>query len=95
MLAQSIAHYRIQAKIGAGGMGEVYRATDTRLSRDVAIKVLPEALSRDPERMARLEREAKVLTSLNHPNIASILWPRRIERRPCTGYGAGGRTDAG
>jgi WD40 repeat protein len=72
MLAQTIAHYRIQAKIGAGGMGEVYRATDTRLSRDVAIKVLPEALARDAERMARFEREAKVLASLNHPNIASI-----------------------
>jgi len=72
MEAQSIAHYRIQAKIGAGGMGEVYRATDTRLSRDVAIKVLPQALARDNERMARFEREAKVLASLNHPNIASI-----------------------
>ncbi len=72
MLAQTIAHYRIQAKIGAGGMGEVYRATDTRLNRDVAIKVLPEALARDAERMARFEREAKVLASLSHPNIASI-----------------------
>jgi len=72
MLAQSIAHYRIQGKIGAGGMGEVYRATDTRLGRDVALKVLPEAFARDPERMVRFEREAKVLASLNHPNIASI-----------------------
>jgi Tol biopolymer transport system component len=72
MIAQTIAHYRVQEKIGAGGMGEVYRATDTRLNRDVAIKVLPEALARDAERMARFEREAKVLASLNHPNIASI-----------------------
>jgi serine/threonine-protein kinase len=72
MLAQTIANYRILAKIGAGGMGEVYRATDTRLNRDVAIKVLPEALARDGDRMARFEREAKVLASLNHPNIASI-----------------------
>jgi serine/threonine-protein kinase len=72
MLAQTIAHYRIQAKIGAGGMGEVYRATDSRLGRDVALKVLPEAFARDAERMARFEREAKVLASLNHPNIASI-----------------------
>lgn len=72
MLAQTIAHYRVQGKIGAGGMGEVYRATDTRLGRDVAIKVLPEALARDAERMGRFEREAKVLASLNHPNIASI-----------------------
>jgi serine/threonine-protein kinase len=72
MLAQTIAHYRIEAKIGAGGMGEVYRATDTRLNRDVAIKVLPEAFAVDATRMVRLEREAKVLASLNHPNIATI-----------------------
>ena len=72
MLAQTIAHYRIQSKIGAGGMGEVYRATDSRLGRDVALKVLPEAFARDAERMVRFEREAKVLASLNHPNIASI-----------------------
>jgi len=72
MLAQTIAHYRIQEKIGAGGMGEVYRATDGRLGRDVALKVLPEAFARDAERMLRFEREAKVLASLNHPNIASI-----------------------
>jgi tRNA A-37 threonylcarbamoyl transferase component Bud32 len=68
----SIAHYRVQAKIGAGGMGEVYRAQDTRLGRDVALKLLPEKFARDNERMARFEREAKVLASLNHPNIASI-----------------------
>src|SRR5712692_5988464 len=72
MLAQTIAHYRIQAKIGAGGMGEVYRATDSRLGRDVALKVLPEAFARDAERMARFEREAQVLAALNHPQIASI-----------------------
>jgi eukaryotic-like serine/threonine-protein kinase len=72
MIARTIAHYRIQEKIGAGGMGEVYRATDSRLGRDVALKVLPEAFARDAERMARFEREAKVLASLNHPNIASI-----------------------
>jgi serine/threonine-protein kinase len=67
-----IAHYRVQEKIGAGGMGEVYRAYDTRLGRSVALKVLPEAFAHDAERMARFEREAKVLASLNHPNIASI-----------------------
>jgi eukaryotic-like serine/threonine-protein kinase len=72
MIGESIAHYRITAKIGAGGMGEVYRATDTKLGRDVAIKVLPAAVARDPERMARFEREAKVLAALNHPNIAAI-----------------------
>ena len=64
--------YEISAPLGAGGMGEVYRATDTKLGRDVAIKVLPEAFAADPERMARFEREAKVLASLNHPNIGAI-----------------------
>jgi len=64
--------YEILAPIGAGGMGEVYRAKDTKLQRDVAIKVLPAALAQDPERLARFEREAKVLASLNHPNIAQI-----------------------
>src|SRR5262245_42574110 len=64
--------YKIIAAIGAGGMGEVYRATDTHLGRDVAIKVLPETFAQDPERVARFEREAKTLASLNHPNIAII-----------------------
>jgi Tol biopolymer transport system component/predicted Ser/Thr protein kinase len=64
--------YEILAPIGAGGMGEVYRAKDTKLDRDVAIKVLPAALAQDPERLARFEREAKVLAALNHPNIAQI-----------------------
>ncbi len=64
--------YEITGAIGAGGMGEVYRARDPKLGRDVAIKVLPEAFARDPDRMARFQREAKVLASLDHPNIASI-----------------------
>src|SRR6202140_2054097 len=64
--------YEILAPIGAGGMGEVYRARDTKLKRDVAIKVLPEAFAREAERMARFQREAEVLASLNHPNIAAI-----------------------
>ena len=64
--------YEILAPIGAGGMGEVYRAKDTKLDREVAVKVLPAALAQDPERLARFEREAKVLASLNHPNIAQI-----------------------
>ena len=68
----SIAHYRITSKLGEGGMGAVYRATDTKLNRDVAIKVLPEAFAADAGRMARFEREAQVLASLNHPNIATI-----------------------
>ena len=64
--------YEILAPLGAGGMGEVYRAKDTKLDREVAIKVLPDALARDPSRLARFEREAKVLASLNHSNIAQI-----------------------
>ena len=64
--------YEILVPLGKGGMGEVYRARDTRLERDVAIKILPEALARDPERLARFDREAKVLASLNHPNIATV-----------------------
>src|SRR5205823_3152866 len=69
---QTIAHYRITAKLGEGGMGEVWRATDTKLGRDVAVKVIPETFARDFDRMARFQREAQVLASLNHPNIASI-----------------------
>jgi eukaryotic-like serine/threonine-protein kinase len=68
----SIGHYRIVAKLGEGGMGAVYRATDTKLNRDVAIKVLPPAFAEDAARMARFEREAQVLASLNHANIAAI-----------------------
>ena len=64
--------YQVLACIGVGGMGEVYRATDTKLKRDVALKVLPEAFARDAERMARFQREAEVLAALNHPNIAAI-----------------------
>src|SRR5271163_2958813 len=72
MIGHIIAHYRITAKLGAGGMGEVYRARDTKLDREVAIKILPDALAQDPDRLARFEREAKVLASLNHPSIAQI-----------------------
>ena len=72
MIGQTIAHYTITEKIGEGGMGEVYRATDTKLKRDVALKVLPESFTQDPQRMARFTREAQVLASLNHPNIGAI-----------------------
>src|ERR1039458_8885955 len=68
----TIAHYRITSKLGEGGMGEVYRARDAKLNRDVAIKVLPAAFANDAQYMARFEREAQVLASLNHPNIAQI-----------------------
>lgn len=62
----------ILAKLGHGGMGEVYRARDTRLKRDVAIKVLPDGFARDPDRLSRFEREAALLATLNHPNVAAI-----------------------
>src|SRR5580704_14503567 len=67
-----LGSYQIVAPLGAGGMGEVYRAHDQRLNRDVAIKVLPDLSAGDPERLARFEREAQVLAALNHPNIAQI-----------------------
>jgi Tol biopolymer transport system component len=72
LIGRILAHYRITAAIGAGGMGEVYRATDTKLGREVAIKVLPAEMASDPERLARFEREAKLLASLNHTNIAHV-----------------------
>lgn len=64
-----LLHYRLLKPLGAGGMGVVWKAIDTTLEREVAIKILPEAFAADPERLARFEREAKVLASLNHPNI--------------------------
>ena len=67
-----LGHYEIRSLIGVGGMGEVYRAHDHKLARDVALKVLPEAFARDPERIARFRREARLLAALNHTNIASI-----------------------
>jgi Tol biopolymer transport system component/predicted Ser/Thr protein kinase len=72
MAGKTISHYRVIEKIGAGGMGSVYRASDTRLNREVAVKVLPSAFALEPDRMARFEREAQVLASLNHPGIAAI-----------------------
>jgi eukaryotic-like serine/threonine-protein kinase len=67
-----LGQYEIVAPLGAGGMGEVYRARDTRLNRAVAIKVLPDLLARDPDRLARFEREAQAVAALSHPNILAI-----------------------
>jgi eukaryotic-like serine/threonine-protein kinase len=72
VLGQSLLHYQVTAKLGQGGMGEVYLATDTKLDREVAIKVLPLAFAQDKERLVRFEREAKVLAQLSHGNIASV-----------------------
>src|ERR1700693_4965145 len=71
-VGDKLGHYEVLSLLGQGGMGEVYRAKDTKLDRDVAIKVLPQVLARDPERLARFEREGKVLASLEHPNIGHI-----------------------
>ena len=72
MSESRLAHYEILGLLGRGGMGEVHRARDTKLGREVALKLLPEDFARDPERLARFRREAKVLASLQHPNIAGI-----------------------
>src|SRR5215831_7830280 len=71
-IGQQLGSYEITALLGKGGMGEVFRARDTKLKRDVAIKILPGEFSRDPARISRFQREAEVLASLNHPNIAAI-----------------------
>ena len=85
MIGKMLAHYEITARLGAGGMGEVWRATDTRLDREVALKLLSEEFANDPERMARFEREAKVLASLNHPNIATLYGLETVESGTGTG----------
>ena len=72
LIGRTLGHYRIVEKIGEGGMGEVYRAHDERLDRDVAIKVLHKAVAQDADRLARFEREAKAVAKLDHPNILAI-----------------------
>lgn len=69
MIGTKLAHYEITAHLGSGGMGDVYQATDSKLGRSVAIKLLPEAFARDSDRVSRFEREARMLAALNHPNI--------------------------
>jgi Tol biopolymer transport system component len=82
LIGRTLAHYRVTAAIGVGGMGEVYRATDTRLGREVAIKVLPAEVAGDEERLARFRREAQLLASLNHPNVAAIYGLEEAEGTP-------------
>ena len=81
--------YEITALLGEGGMGQVYRATDTKLKRQVAIKILPPVLAADADRLARFQREAEVLASLNHPNIAGIYGLGRERRYHRAGDGTG------
>ena len=81
MIGTNLAHYRITSALGAGGMGEVWRAEDTRLGREVALKLLPADFAADPERLARFEREAKLLASLNHPNVATLHALEHLEGR--------------
>ena len=87
LVGRRLGVYQVLAPLGAGGMGEVYRARDTRLGRDVALKVLPREFTADPDRLARLEREARVLAALNHPNIAAIYGVEDIEPAPAQGTG--------
>ncbi len=79
MVGKTLGHYEILEPLGKGGMGEVYRARDTRLDRDVAIKVLPEDFATDQERLGRFEREAKTVAALDHPNIVTVHSVEEVE----------------
>src|SRR6266542_3671223 len=89
MAGARLGSYEILLAIGAGGMGEVYRARDTRLKRDVAIKVLPDGFATDPDRLARFQREAELLAQLNHPNIGAIYG---LEEGPAAAFAADAAT---
>src|SRR6056297_588698 len=82
MIGKTIGPYAVQSLLGRGGMGEVYRARDTRLDRDVALKILPADLAQDPDRLGRFEREARLLASLQHQNIASIYGLEEADGEP-------------
>ena len=90
----TLGHYEILELIGKGGMGEVYRAKDATLGRDVAIKVLPEELAGDKQRLDRFKREARLLAKLNHTNIATLHGPGGTRRPMVPGHGARGRGDS-
>src|SRR5436190_5110906 len=81
MIGTRLAHYEITGHLGTGGMGEVYQDTDSKLGRSVAIKLLPQAFMHDTERVARFRREARLLASLNHPNIAAIHGVEEVDTR--------------
>ncbi len=83
---RTLGHYHLGVKLGEGGMGEVWQATDTRLNREVAVKLLPAPVANDPARLARFRREAQVLASLNHPHVAAIYW---VEENADHGAGRG------
>ncbi len=94
MIDRQLGPYTIIAPLGAGGMGEVYRARDSKLGRDVALKILPSHFTSDPERRARFTREARLLATLNHPHIGGDLWTRRNRRcdaRSCSSSSRGRR----
>ncbi len=90
-----LGHYDVTALLGEGGMGQVWQATDTQLNRQVALKILPEAFATDPDRLARFQREAQVLASLNHPGIAAIYGIEEAEGTRALVVAVGGRTDPG
>ena len=91
-----LGHYDVTALIGEGGMGQVWQATDTQLNRQVALKILPDAFAKDAERLARFKREAQILASLNHPNIAAIYGIEEAEEtRGCRQPEGHGRPSTG
>ncbi len=90
MIGTTLAHYRITAALGAGGMGEVWRAEDTKLAREVALKVLPAEFAADPQRLDRFEREARALASMSHPNIATLFALETAD----SGTGSGSGSDS-